>query len=99
MVTPLRQAPLPRFKVVDLSRVRAGPTAVRQLADWGAQVIKVESPEGDAGMGGERHGPDFQNLHRNKRSITLNLKEVDGVAIFKKMVETADVVIENYRPD
>jgi len=91
--------PLARFKVIDLSRVRAGPTAVRQLADWGADVIKVEAPEGDAGLGGERHGPDFQQLHRNKRSLTLNLKQPDGLAILKKLVETADVVVENYRPD
>jgi formyl-CoA transferase len=81
--------------------VRAGPTAARQLADWGADVIKIELPKGldESDMGGPRHGPDFQNLHRNKRSLTLNLKEADGLAIFKRMVETADVVIENYRPD
>ena len=91
--------PLARFKVIDLTRVRAGPTAVRQLADWGADVIKIESPEGDAGLGGERHGPDFQNLHRNKRSLTLNLKSPDGVAIMKRLVAKADVVVENYRPD
>ena len=83
MTTP---GPLARFKVIDLTRVRAGPTAVRQLADWGADVIKIESPEGDAGMGGERHGPDFQNLHRNKRSMTLNLKSPEGVAILKRLV-------------
>ena len=94
-----RQGPLARFKVIDLSRVRAGPTAVRQLADWGAEVIKVESPEGDAGMGGERHGPDFQNLHRNKRGISLNLKSAEGVAILKRLVQGADVLVENYRPD
>ena len=99
MVTPLRQGPLARFKVIDLSRVRAGPTAVRQLADWGAEVVKVELPEGDAGMGGERHGPDFQNLHRNKRSMTLNLKSAEGVAILKRLVRDADVLVENYRPD
>jgi formyl-CoA transferase len=93
---------LSRFKVLDLTRVRAGPTCVRQLADWGADVIKVEMPEGlDAGdpMGGPRMGPDFQNLHRNKRGLTLNLKSPEGVAIFKKLVEKADVVVENYRPD
>jgi crotonobetainyl-CoA:carnitine CoA-transferase CaiB-like acyl-CoA transferase len=92
---------LARFKVLDLTRVRAGPTAARQLADWGADVIKIELPKGldESDMGGPRHGPDFQNLHRNKRSLTLNLKEKDGVEIFKRMVETADVVIENYRPD
>jgi crotonobetainyl-CoA:carnitine CoA-transferase CaiB-like acyl-CoA transferase len=98
--TPASRA-LARFKVLDLTRVRAGPTAARQLADWGADVIKIELPKGldESDMGGPRHGPDFQNLHRNKRSLTLNLKEKDGVEIFKKMVETADVVIENYRPD
>jgi formyl-CoA transferase len=92
---------LARFKVLDLTRVRAGPTAARQFADWGADVIKIELPKGldESDMGGPRHGPDFQNLHRNKRSLTLNLKEKDGIDIFKKMVETADVVIENYRPD
>ena len=91
--------PLSRFKVIDLTRVRAGPTCVRQLADWGADVIKIESPEGDAGLGGERHGPDFQNLHRNKRSLTLNLKAPEGLAILKKLVAESDVVVENYRPD
>src|SRR6202046_924170 len=98
--TPASKA-LARFKVLDLTRVRAGPTAARQLADWGADVIKIELPKGldESDMGGPRHGPDFQNLHRNKRSLTLNLKEPDGVAIFKRMVETSDVVIENYRPD
>jgi crotonobetainyl-CoA:carnitine CoA-transferase CaiB-like acyl-CoA transferase len=98
--TPASKA-LARFKVLDLTRVRAGPTAARQLADWGADVIKIELPTGldESDMGGPRHGPDFQNLHRNKRSLTLNLKEADGVAIFKRMVESADVVIENYRPD
>jgi len=92
---------LARFKVLDLTRVRAGPTAARQLADWGADVVKIELPRGldESDMGGPRHGPDFQNLHRNKRSLTLNLKEPAGLEIFKRMVETADVVIENYRPD
>jgi crotonobetainyl-CoA:carnitine CoA-transferase CaiB-like acyl-CoA transferase len=92
---------LARFRVLDLSRVRAGPTCVRQLADFGADVIKIETPPSVASetMGGPREGPDFQNLHRNKRSITLNLKEKEGVAIFMKLVKTADVVVENYRPD
>jgi len=96
------QGPLARFKVLDLTRVRAGPTCVRQLADWGADVIKIEMPpsaEEGEGMGGPRLGPDFWNLHRNKRSLTLNLKEPDGVAIFKALVADADVVVENYRPD
>jgi crotonobetainyl-CoA:carnitine CoA-transferase CaiB-like acyl-CoA transferase len=93
------RGPLARFKVLDLTRVRAGPTAVRQLADWGADVIKIEAPEGDAGLGGERHGPDFQNIHRNKRSLTLNLKAPEGLDILKRLVTRADVLVENYRPD
>ena len=92
--------PLSRFKVLDLTRVRAGPTAVRQLADWGAEVIKIEAPPGPGeGLGGPRHGPDFQNLHRNKRSLTLDLKAPEGIEIFRKLVREADVVVENYRPD
>ena len=77
MPVPNASSALARFTVLDLTRVRAGPTAVRQLADWGANVVKVELPEhldvGEA-LGGARHGPDFQNLHRNKRGITLDLK-------------------------
>jgi formyl-CoA transferase len=97
----MASGPLSRFTVLDLTRVRAGPTAVRYFADWGANVIKVEMPPsaGEMDMGGPRHGPDFQNLHRNKRSITLNLKEPEGKAIFMKLVEKADVVVENYRAD
>jgi formyl-CoA transferase len=99
---PQTSTALSRFRVLDLTRVRSGPTCVRQLADWGAQVIKIEMPpaldEGDP-MGGPRQGSDFQNLHRNKRGMTLNLKSPEGVALFKKMVETADVVVENFRPD
>jgi formyl-CoA transferase len=94
--------PLSRYTVIDLTRVRAGPTAARQFADFGAKVIKVEMPPGldeGEGMGGPRHGFDFQNLHRNKRAITLNLKEPDGVAVLKKLVAKADVIVENYRPD
>ncbi len=91
--------PLARFKVIDVTRVRAGPTAVRQLADWGADVIKVEAAEGDGGLGGARDAPDFQNLHRNKRSITLNLKDPEGLAILKRLVADADVFVENFRPD
>jgi formyl-CoA transferase len=93
--------PLARYTVLDLTRVRAGPTAVRYFADWGANVIKVEMPPsaGEMDMGGPRNGPDFQNLHRNKKSITLNLKEPEGKAIFMKLVEKADVVVENYRAD
>ena len=89
-----------RFKVIDLTRARAGPTAARHFADWGADVIKVEMPSGAEAdpMGGARHGPDFFNLHRNKRSITLNLKTPEGVAVLKKLAAEADVLIENYRP-
>ena len=93
--------PLEGIKVLDLTAHRAGPTAVRQLADWGASVIKIEQPadsDVDA-MGGKRHGFDFQNLHRNKRSMTLNLKSEEGRAIFMKMAKDADVVVENYRSD
>lgn len=89
-------------RVLDLTRVRSGPTCVRQLGDWGADVIKIEMPEAleaDGALGAPRHSSDFQNLHRNKRSVTLNLKEKDGLDIFMKLVETADVVVENFRPD
>ena len=99
--TPASPA-LSRFTVLDLTRVRSGPTCVRQLADWGANVIKIELPEAldtKEGLGGSRHGPDFQNLHRNKRAITLNLKDKGGVELFMKLVAKADVVVENYRPD
>jgi crotonobetainyl-CoA:carnitine CoA-transferase CaiB-like acyl-CoA transferase len=95
-------AALSRFTVLDLTRVRSGPTCVRQLADWGANVIKIEMPErGEAGegLGGPRNGSDFMNLHRNKRSMTLDLKTPDGVALLKKMAMKADVVVENFRPD
>jgi crotonobetainyl-CoA:carnitine CoA-transferase CaiB-like acyl-CoA transferase len=102
MPVPRASAALTRFTVLDLTRVRAGPTCVRQLADWGANVIKVELPEhqepADA-MGGPRHGPDFQNLHRNKRSITLDLKSADGAAVFRRLAAKADVIVENFRPD
>jgi formyl-CoA transferase len=99
---PAASSALARFKVLDLTRVRAGPTCVRQLADWGADVIKIELPEElDAAepMGGPRNGPDFQNLHRNKRGLTLNLKDPEGVAILKQLAAGADVVVENFRPD
>jgi crotonobetainyl-CoA:carnitine CoA-transferase CaiB-like acyl-CoA transferase len=101
MPFPRASEALSRFIVLDLTRVRAGPTCVRQLADWGAKVIKIETPaELDAGepLGGPRDGPDFMNLHRNKRSMTLNLKSPEGVAALKKMVMQADVVVENFRP-
>jgi crotonobetainyl-CoA:carnitine CoA-transferase CaiB-like acyl-CoA transferase len=91
--------------VLDLTRVRAGPTCARELADWGANVIKIDArEEGSADGSGPsdfsaRHDPDFQNLHRNKRAMSLNLKHEDGLAIFRRMVAKADIVLENYRPD
>src|SRR4051812_45477631 len=91
--------PLHGLKVLDLTAHRAGPTAVRQLADWGADVIKIEPPGGPAtdATGSRRSGPDFQNLHRNKRSLTLNLKTPEGRAVFFELAKTADVVVENFR--
>jgi formyl-CoA transferase len=95
--------PLSHIKVLDLTAHRAGPTAVRQLADWGASVIKIEPPpepgSNTDAMGGSRHGFDFQNLHRNKQSMTLNLKSPEGHAIFMKLAKDADVIVENYRSD
>jgi crotonobetainyl-CoA:carnitine CoA-transferase CaiB-like acyl-CoA transferase len=93
---------LSRFTVLDLTRIRSGPAAVRQLADWGANVIKIEAPPEVADTeqpGGPRHGADFQNLHRNKRAITLDLKSARGHEVFTRLVAKADVVVENYRPD
>src|SRR5476649_2056516 len=87
---------LARFRVVDMTQVRAGPTAARQLADWGADVIQVQMPEhmrGDDTLGGQE-GSDYQYTHRNKRSITLNLKEPAGIDALKKLVATADVLLE-----
>src|SRR5262247_1550397 len=100
-MAPNAALPLARYTVLDLTRARAGPTCVRQLVDWGARAIKIEMPGGRSGdgMGGNRHGFDFQNLHRGKEGMTLNLREAEGVAIFKQLARTADVVVENYRPD
>jgi crotonobetainyl-CoA:carnitine CoA-transferase CaiB-like acyl-CoA transferase len=97
---PASQA-LARFRVVDMTQVRAGPTAARQLADWGADVIQVQMPEhmrGDDTLGGQE-GSDYQYTHRNKRSITLNLKEEEGIRVLKRLIGGADVVVENFRPD
>jgi len=93
---------LKRYRILDLSRVRAGPTCVKQFADFGADVIKIESPPGvdpNENMSGPRHGFDMQNLHRNKRAMTLNLKLPEGKEVFARLVKTADVVVENFRPD
>ena len=91
---------LSRFRVLDLTRVRAGPTCVRQFADFGAQVIKVEvAPRAMPGWAAHDWGPDFQNLHRNKRSITLDLKAPEGLDILRKLVGLrSDVMVENFRP-
>jgi formyl-CoA transferase len=102
MPFPRASAALSRFTVLDLTRVRSGPTAVRQLADWGARVIKIETPphlDSGEGPGGPRQGSDFQNLQRNKRSITLDLKSSQGIVAFQRLVAQADVVVENFRPD
>ena len=96
MPHPRASKALARLTVLDLTRVRAGPTCARQLADWGANVIKIEAPPGtEDAMGGPRERSDFQNLHRNKRSITLNLKTPEGLAAFRRLVKKADVLIEN----
>src|ERR1700744_448230 len=101
MPIPRASQALSRFTVLDLTRVRAGPTCARQFADWGANVIKIDALLENAGeqLGGPRQGPDFQNLHRNKRAMTLNLKDPKGVETFMRLVKKADVVIENFRPD
>ncbi len=89
--------PFEGLRVIDLSRVRSGPTAVRQFADWGADVVMIEPPgEGDGAM--PRLGSDARNLHRNKRSLTLDLKQPAGRQVLLHLVETADILIENYRP-
>lgn len=102
--TPPRKGPLSRFTILDATRVRAGPTAIRTFADLGARVIKLEIPPGAPGgddmIGGRDHNrADYENLHRNKESLTLNMKEPEGLAILRELVKTADVFIENYRPD
>jgi crotonobetainyl-CoA:carnitine CoA-transferase CaiB-like acyl-CoA transferase len=103
MTPPARSGALSRFTVIDASRVRAGPTAVRLFADMGARVIKLEIPPGAGGddmIGGRDHNrADYENLHRNKESLTLNMKTREGVAILQELVRRADVFVENYRPD
>src|ERR1700727_3218989 len=90
--------PLNGLKVLDLTLAGAGPTAVRHLADWGADVIKIEPPAtGGEDVAGNRHGFDFQNLHRNKRAMTLNLKSHEGHAAVLRLVKGADIIVENMR--
>ncbi len=100
----MRPGALSRFTILDATRVRAGPTAVRTFADLGARVIKLEIPPGAPGgddmIGGREHNrADYENLHRNKESLTLNMKAPEGRAILESLVQHADVFIENYRPD
>ena len=100
MPQPPASTALDDLIVLDLTRIRSGPTCVRQLGDWGARVIKIEMPDDNGGSDfSARHDPDFQNLQRNKRSMTLNLKSKDGLAILRKLVKQADILVENYRPD
>ena len=91
--------PFAHLRVIDLTRARSGPTAARQFADWGADVIMVESANLANDLTGDRHGSDFQNLHRNKRSIALDLKDQGDRAVFLDLVRDADVLLENFRPD
>ena len=101
MPAPTAQLPLDGLSVLDLTRARAGPTATRQLGDWGADILKIEAPAAPGapeGVTGARQSSDFLNLHRNKRSLTLNLKEPEARAIFLRLAETADIIVENYRP-
>ena len=90
--------PLSHLRVLDLTHARAGPTAVRLLADWGADVVKIEAPAG-ASVTGARRGPDEQNLHRNKRSLTLDLKQPEGHELFMRLARDADVIVENFKAE
>ena len=92
-----RSGPLDRFRVLDLTRIRSGPTCVKQFADWGADVIRIEPPDDRSGYA-DRSTSDFQNLHRNKRSLTLNLKAPEGRDLLLRLVDGADVLVENFRP-
>src|SRR5271156_5280202 len=97
------QLPLSRIPVLDLTLARAGPTAVRHLADWGAEVIRVEPPQppgvtDDAHVFGGHRNSDYQNLHRNKRSMQLDLKNPAGRGVLLDLIKAADVVVENMRP-
>src|ERR1700730_4110260 len=97
MPIPRTSQALSRFTVLDLTRDRSGPTCVRQLADWGANVIKIDALMEDAGgeqPGEPRHGSDFQNLHRNKRAMALNLKEPTGLDVFHGLAKTSEELRE-----
>ena len=103
-MTESKHLPLQGIRVLDVSQVMAGPFACMLMADMGADVIKVEPPEGDqtrGAMGFKMKGPDsmgFLNMNRNKRSLTLDLKSEEGRAFFYELAKTADVIVENYRP-
>ncbi|MEQ6333766.1 CoA transferase [Sphingobium sp. MK2] len=101
-MSDLSQSPLPlsHLRVLDLSRVRAGPTCVKFFGDFGADVIKIERTDGGGDpMGDNRHSSDYVNAQRNKRGMTLDLKRPEGVAVLKELVKTADILVENFRPD
>ena len=91
--------PLSGYRVLDLTIARAGPTAVRLLADWGAAVIRIEAPSGSGDFTGDSNNPDSQNLHRNKRGLSINLKSQEGLRLFMQLVEKSDIVVENFRKD
>ena len=95
---PLGDLPLADLTVIDLTVARAGPTCVRQFADWGADVIQIEPPDAGSSVGQARHDADYQNLHRNKRSLFLDLKTAPGRKVLYRLIDRADVLIENMRP-
>src|SRR5947207_15504713 len=98
MPFPRASQALSRFTVLDLTRVPSGPTCVRQLADWGANVIKIDALLEDSGgeqPGGPRQGSDFQNLHRNTRAMTLHLKDPKPLEVFMRLAQQAEVIVEN----
>ncbi len=97
----MKRLPLAGYTVLDLTIARAGPTAVRLLADWGANVIRIEPPPDSSGgdVTGGRHSADSQNLHRNKRALSLNLKTKEGLEVFLRLAGKADIVVENFRKD
>src|ERR1700759_2982133 len=90
--------PLSSYTVLDLTIARAGPTAVRLLADWGARVIRIDDARPDGSRGSGRRAADEQNLHRNKRSMAIDLKHARGAALLRELVAAADIVVENFRP-
>lgn len=96
----MHEKALSGIRVIDLSRVRAGPTCTKFFGDWGADVIRIDRPDGSGDpMGDNRLSSDYLNLHRNRRSLTLDLKQPRGIAILKKLTKTADILVENFRPD